>query len=71
MDMRFHWVKCRVEQGQFIVRWAPGKNNYADFFTKLHPVKASPRSSLKLCTRLSPTGNRNNINININFLNNN
>jgi hypothetical protein len=39
MDMRFHWVKCRVKQGQFIVRWAPGKNNYADFFTKLHPVK--------------------------------
>ena len=39
MDMRFHWVKDRVRQGQFIVRWAPGDKNYADFFTKLHPVK--------------------------------
>jgi hypothetical protein len=39
MDMRFHWVKDRVKQGQFIIRWAPGDVNYADFFTKLHSDK--------------------------------
>ena len=39
MDMRFHWTKDRVRQGQFIVRWRPGMDNYADFFTKLHPPK--------------------------------
>ena len=38
MDMRFHWVNDRVRQGQFAVRWAPGTDNFADFFTKLHPV---------------------------------
>jgi hypothetical protein len=39
MDMRFHWTKDRVRQGQFIIRWAPGNTNFADFFTKLHPPK--------------------------------
>ncbi|CAM9543425.1 unnamed protein product, partial [Ectocarpus fasciculatus] len=39
MDMRFHWVTDRVRQGQFIIRWAPGDTNYADYFTKLHPAK--------------------------------
>ena len=39
MDMRFHWTQDRVRQGQFIVRWAPGDTNFADFFTKLHPAK--------------------------------
>jgi hypothetical protein len=34
MDMRFYWVK-----DQFIIRWAPGLDNFADFFTKLHPDK--------------------------------
>ena len=38
MDMRFHWVKDRVKQAQFTIRWAPGANNFADFFTKLHPA---------------------------------
>jgi hypothetical protein len=37
MDMRFYWVNNRVKQGQFIIRWAPGLDNFADFFTKLHP----------------------------------
>jgi hypothetical protein len=39
MDMRFHWTKDRVRQGQFVGRWAPGDTNYADFFTKHHPIK--------------------------------
>jgi hypothetical protein len=36
MDMRFYWVKDRVEQGQFKVGWAPGDTNMGDYFTKHH-----------------------------------
>lgn len=38
MDMRFHWIRDRVKQGQFIVRWRAGAHNLADFFTKPLPV---------------------------------
>jgi hypothetical protein len=38
MDMRFYWVRDRVQQQQFIVYWAPGKDNLADYFTKHHPA---------------------------------
>ena len=34
MDMRFH---DRFNQKQFLVYWAPGKTNKADFFSKHHP----------------------------------
>ena len=37
MDMRFHWVRDRVRQNQFIVHWKEGKSNVADYFTKIHP----------------------------------
>ena len=37
MDMRFHWIKDRVRQGQFRVHWAPGEENLADYPTKHHP----------------------------------
>jgi hypothetical protein len=36
MDMRFYWVKDRVEQGQFKVGWVPGDTNMGDYFTKHH-----------------------------------
>jgi hypothetical protein len=36
MDMRFYWVKDRVNQGQFIVHWRRGVDNLADYFTKHH-----------------------------------
>ena len=39
MDMRWHWLKDRVRQGQFLVYYRPGKDNYADPFTKHHPPK--------------------------------
>ena len=38
IDMRFHWIRDRVRQGQFEVIWKPGKDNLADFFTKAQPV---------------------------------
>ena len=37
MDMRFYWIRDRVGQGMFQVRWSPGKGNLADYFTKHHP----------------------------------
>ena len=36
IDMRFYWLKDRAEQGQFKIYWAPGEENWADYFTKHH-----------------------------------
>jgi hypothetical protein len=37
MDMRFYWVKDRVEQDQFIVGWAPGDDtNMGDYYLTKH-----------------------------------
>ena len=38
IDMRFHWVRDRVSQSQFLVGHIPGTLNLADFFTKALPV---------------------------------
>jgi hypothetical protein len=38
MDMRFFWVRDRVQQGQFIIYWRKGSDNDADYFTKQHPT---------------------------------
>jgi hypothetical protein len=38
IDMRFHWVRDRIQQGQFKCYWCPGVTNLADFFTKALPV---------------------------------
>ena len=40
MDMRFHWIRDRIRQGQFEVQWRKGAHNLADFFTKPLPVHA-------------------------------
>ena len=37
-DMRYHWVKDRVQQGQFHIYWRPGFLNLADYFTKHFPT---------------------------------
>ena len=36
--MRFHWLRDRIDQGQFRVVFVPGLRNLADFFTKSLPV---------------------------------
>jgi hypothetical protein len=36
-DMRYWWMKDRINQGQFKLIWAPRKCNLADYFTKHHP----------------------------------
>ena len=37
MDMRFYWVRDRVNQGQFIIYYRPGVTNLDDYFTKHQP----------------------------------
>lgn len=37
MDMRFYWIRDRIDQMQFIVHWKPGTSNHGDYFTKHHP----------------------------------
>ena len=36
MDMRYHWLKDRVGQGQLLIHWIPGSHNLADYPTKHH-----------------------------------
>ena len=38
MDMRFYWVRDRINQRQFIVYWQPGVENKGDYNTKHHPA---------------------------------
>ncbi len=37
MDMKYHWLRCRISQQQFRHYWAAGKTNLADYFTEHHP----------------------------------
>ena len=39
IDMRYHWIRDRVQQGHFHVQWRKGEHNLADFFTKALPAK--------------------------------
>jgi hypothetical protein len=43
IDMRFYWVRDRVQQGQFNIYWQPGKVNLAGYYTKHH---AAPHHQL-------------------------
>jgi len=38
IDMRFYWIRDRIQQGHFLVYWRPGKENKADYFSKHHPA---------------------------------
>jgi hypothetical protein len=38
MDMRYYWIRDRIRQKQFDVKWLPGANNLADLLTKTHPT---------------------------------
>ena len=35
-DMRFYWVRYRVNQNQFMIYWRPGSNNVGDYVSKHH-----------------------------------
>ena len=36
IDMRFHWIKNRIDQNQLQLTWAPGSTNLGDYPTKHH-----------------------------------
>ena len=36
-DMRFYWVRDRVEKKHFEVKWKPGHMDIGGYFTKHHP----------------------------------
>ena len=38
IDMRFYWVRDRVNQNQFLVYWIPGANNVGDYVSKHHSL---------------------------------
>jgi hypothetical protein len=38
LDMRFHWLRDRIDQGQFCVVFVRGTKNLAEIFTKALPV---------------------------------
>jgi hypothetical protein len=37
MDVRFFWLRDRVQKGEFLIRHLPGRWNISDFFTKSLP----------------------------------
>ena len=46
MDMRFHWLKWREEQGHIRYLWWRVKKNLAEYHTKHHP----PQHYREMCT---------------------
>jgi hypothetical protein len=34
IDMKYHWLRCRINQRQFHHYWAAGKSNNGDYVTK-------------------------------------
>jgi hypothetical protein len=36
MDIKYHWLQCRISQKQFQHYWAAGKLNLGNYFTKHH-----------------------------------
>ena len=44
ISMRFHWIRDRIQQKQFIVIWRKGADSLADFFTK--PLRVHVHQSL-------------------------
>ena len=37
IDMRFYWVRNRVNKNQFLIYWRPCANNVGDYVSKHHP----------------------------------
>jgi hypothetical protein len=47
MDMRYHWLRDRVKNGDFTVQWRRNTNSLADFFTKTLTTKEFQRMRRK------------------------
>jgi hypothetical protein len=57
IDMRYHWVRDRIRNGQFVVTWIKGADNLADFFTKALPVHRHQAIKLSLVHSSDDTTN--------------
>lgn len=60
IDMRYHWIRDRIRQGQYIVTWRKGSNNLADFFTKPLPVHLH-QSLMPLLVHVPPASSASNL----------
>ena len=60
IDMRYHWIRDRIQQGQYIVTWRKGVHNLADFFTKPLPVHLH-RSLMPLLVHVPPASSAANL----------
>jgi hypothetical protein len=58
IDMRFYWVKDRVEQKQFIIYWRPGLTNLADYFSKHHSPAHHRKMRSHYLLEPSPTNDK-------------
>ena len=38
IDMRFYWVRDRIQKNYFHILWERGSKKLADYFTKHHPI---------------------------------
>ena len=38
IDMRFYWVRDRIQQNDFHISWEEGRENLSDYVTKDHPI---------------------------------
>ena len=50
MDMRFHWLRDRMNQLQFRFHWRPGPTNLADYWTKYHTAEHHKNFSREILT---------------------
>jgi hypothetical protein len=69
LDMRFHWLRDRIQQGQFHVLFIPGALNIADFFTKALPVIRHRALAAFSFSAVDPDDDLAKIYINLNNLN--
>jgi hypothetical protein len=53
MDMKYHWLRCRISQMQFKHYWAAGSTNLGDYFTKHHPAIHHQTTRGKYLTEIS------------------
>jgi hypothetical protein len=67
LDMRFHWLRDRIQQGHFRVLFIPGAVNIADFFTKALPVIR--HRALAPFSAVDPDDDLHNLYLNLNNLN--
>jgi hypothetical protein len=55
IDLRFHWLRDRIRQGQFTIQYHPGDQILADFFTKTLSA-AKHQAMMPRLVRIPTTG---------------